>query len=144
MVIPSEGGQWSVISSRASADELDSTGISDKAWQLITTHSLLATDHYLFDAILVAGLQRAFAVFLRAGAELFGIGAAELFCAEAVSVEHLFKLAVRARDDVHADQFADAAGGGGAGIGRGFDRADIAAHEDGGISAAEGFAARQH
>ena len=51
---------------------------------------------------------------------------------------------MRARDDVNADQFTDAARGGGSGVSRGFDRANIAAHEDGDITAADVFAANQH
>src|SRR5205085_11871628 len=90
----------------------------------------------LFDAVLVAGLQRAFAVFLRAGGDLLLVRAAELFAAEAVGVEHLFELAVRARDDVDADQFADAAGGGGPRGGRGRGPPRRAAPRGGGVGAA--------
>ena len=42
----------------------------------------------------------------------------------------LFDFLVGAGNDVDADQFADPAGGGGARIRGGFDRADIAAHDD--------------
>ena len=43
--------------------------------------------------------------------------------------ENLFEVVGRTRNDVHADELADAAGGGGAGIGRGLHRADVAAHD---------------
>ena len=44
--------------------------------------------------------------------------------------ENPLDFGVRTRDDVHRDQLADAAGGGGAGIGGGLDGADIAAGHD--------------
>ena len=53
-------------------------------------------------------------------------------------------LFVRAGDDVDADQLAHAAGGGGARIGGGFDRADIAAHRDGDVARADKFLAGEH
>ena len=48
--------------------------------------------------------------------------------------EDAFEVVGRARDDVHADEFADAAGGRSAGVGRGLHRADIAP-DDGGDQA---------
>ncbi len=47
--------------------------------------------------------------------------------------KNLLDLFVRARDDVDADEFAHAAGSGGAGIGGGLYRADVAADGDGDV-----------
>src|SRR5665647_1511696 len=44
---------------------------------------------------------------------------------------------VRARDHVHADEVADPLCGGGAGIGGGFHRSDVATHHDSDIAAAD-------
>ena len=43
--------------------------------------------------------------------------------------EHVLEVRVRARDDVHGDQLAHAARGGGAGVGGGLDRGHVAAHQ---------------
>src|ERR1043165_2095125 len=45
--------------------------------------------------------------------------------------QRLVNAAVRARDDVDADEFADAARGCGPGVGRGLDRRHVAAHDGG-------------
>ena len=54
-----------------------------------------------------------------------------------VDGQHALDFPVRAGNDVDADQFSDAAGGGCSRIGRRFDRADIAAHKDRHISGAD-------
>src|SRR5215213_5328697 len=55
----------------------------------------------------------------------------------AVVREHALDLAVRARDDVDADQLADAAGGGRARVRRGLDGAHVAADEDRHVAGAD-------
>ena len=57
--------------------------------------------------------------------------------------QHVLEVGVRARDDVDRDELADAARGGGAGVGRGFDGRDIAAHDGGHIAGADLFPADQ-
>ena len=50
---------------------------------------------------------------------------------------------MRARDDVDGHQLADAARRRGAGIGRGLDRRDVAAHDGGHVAGADFFPADQ-
>jgi hypothetical protein len=54
-----------------------------------------------------------------------------------------FDFDVRAWDDMNRDQFANSPGGGGAGVRGSFDRADIAANEDGHVARANVFLADQ-
>ena len=60
------------------------------------------------------------------GQEVFSSNISRIFF-ETTRGDDLLHFLVRTRNDVHRDQFADPAGGGGAGIRRGLDRADIAA-----------------
>ena len=57
--------------------------------------------------------------------------------------EDAFDLGVRPGDDVDRDQLADAARGGGPGIGGGLDGADVAADHDGDVAGADVFLADQ-
>jgi hypothetical protein len=54
------------------------------------------------------------------------------------------RLRVRPRNHVHRNQLADAPRGGGARVGRGLDRADVAAHEHGDVAGADVFLADEH
>ena len=58
--------------------------------------------------------------------------------------EDLFEVVGRTRNDVHADELADAARGGGAGVGRGLHRADVAAHDRGHEAGVDFLPADEH
>ena len=51
--------------------------------------------------------------------------------------QRVFEVGVRARDDVHRHELADAARRGGAGVGRGLHRRDVAAHDGGHVAGAD-------
>src|SRR5207247_9139814 len=57
--------------------------------------------------------------------------------------QRILEVRVRPRDDVDGDQLADAARGGGAGVGRGLHRGDVAAHDRGHIARADLFPAHE-
>jgi hypothetical protein len=61
----------------------------------------------------------------------------------AVDRQDAFDFGVGSRDDVHTDQFADAAGRSGAGISCRFHRADVSAHKDGDVTRTDIFFAEQ-
>ena len=50
---------------------------------------------------------------------------------------------MRTRDHVHGNQFADPAGGGGAGVGGGLDGSDVAANDGGDVAGADLLPAHQ-
>ena len=58
--------------------------------------------------------------------------------------QHALDFGVRPRNDVHGDQLADAPRGGRAGIGRGLDRADVAAREHRDVAGADVLLADEH
>src|SRR5205085_12158510 len=68
----------------------------------------------------------------------------ESFFSRTGAGKNLLDLFVRARDDVNADELADAAGSGCAGIRGGLYRADIATAGDGDVSGADKFLACEH
>ena len=58
--------------------------------------------------------------------------------------QHALDLGVRPRNHVDGDEFADAAGRGGTGVGRGLDRADVAAREHRDVAGADVLLADEH
>src|SRR5438477_7782566 len=87
-----------------------------------------------------AGRERA---ALLALAELAGAPAARerplvgAVAGATVARQHALDFGVRARDDVDADQLADSSRRRRPGVGRGLDRAHVAAHEDGDVARAD-------
>src|SRR5215204_4916495 len=106
-------------------------------FNLVTVYGLLFT---AFLVVLArAGRERAPLVAFAEGA---GRAAADgalvgAVAGAAVAREHALDLAVRARDDVDADEFAHAPRRGRARVGRRLDRADVAADEDRHVAGAD-------
>src|SRR5919199_389181 len=103
---------------------------------LITHHLSLTT---LLAVVALAGGERAALVAFAEGA---GRAAADgalvgAVAGAAVAREHALDLAVRARDDVDADQLAHAPRRGRARVRGRLDRAHVAAHEDGDVAGAD-------